>query len=106
MSMRSVLPNRRASETFEVRHLGQRVIVTTGFYSNGRIGEAFVSAPKVGSNMEAIARDAAVLLSIAIQHGVPLSTMQHALTREQDGSPSTIIGAVVDRIIKMSKEEP
>jgi len=48
--------------------------------------------------MEAIARDAAVLLSIAIQHHVPLDILRHAITREQDGSASSIIGKVVDEL--------
>lgn len=103
MTERATLPNRRRAETFEVQHgppgaKAQTVTVTVGFYECGRIGEVFVSDPKVGSSMEAIARDGAVLLSIAIQHGVPLDTIRHAITREQNGSPSTIIGAVLDRL--------
>ena len=105
MSDRAILPNRRAAETFQVQHAlpggkSQTVTVTVGFYECGHIGEVFVSDPKVGSSMEAIARDAAVLLSIAIQHRVPLDTMRHAITREQDGSPSSIIGAVLDQLGK------
>jgi ribonucleoside-diphosphate reductase alpha chain len=85
---RQALPQRRAAETFELRHGQQTVTVTTGYYADGTLGEVFVSAPKAGSSMEAIARDAAVLLSIAIQH---------------DGSASSIIGKVVDRLVR---EEP
>jgi hypothetical protein len=101
---REPLPQRRAAETFEVTHGTQTVIVTTGHYADGTLGEVFVSAPKVGSAMEAIARDAAVLLSIAIQHRVPLDTLRHAVTREQDGSASTIIGAVLDRLARVSRD--
>lgn len=93
---RWTLPQRRAAETFELRHGQQAVTVTTGYYADGTLGEVFVSAPKAGSSMEAIARDAAVLLSIAIQHRVPLDILRHAITREQDGSASSIIGKVVD----------
>jgi hypothetical protein len=98
--MRATLPNRRAASTFEVKHGSHTVTVTVGYYANGELGEVFVSDPKVGSSMEAIARDAAVLLSIAIQHHVPLETIRHAITREQDGSASSIIGAVLDRLGK------
>lgn len=95
---RAILPNRRAAETFEVKHGSHAVTVTVGYYSNGQLGEVFVTDPKVGSSMEAIARDAAVLLSIAIQNDIPLEIMRHAITREQDGTASSIIGAVVDRL--------
>jgi hypothetical protein len=100
MSDRATLPNRRAAETFEVKHGSHAVTVTLGYYSNGQLGEVFVTDPKVGSSMEAIARDAAVILSIAVQHRVPLETIRHAITREQDGTASSIIGAVVDQLGK------
>jgi hypothetical protein len=100
MTARAVLPNRRAAETFEVKHARQSVTVTAGYYADGALGEVFVTAPKVGSNLEAIARDAAVMLSIAVQFGVPLVTLRHAITREQDGTPSSIIGAVIDQLGK------
>ena len=47
---------------------------------------------------EAIARDGAVLLSLALQYGVPLETIKHAITRDGQGQPQSIIGAVVDRL--------
>ncbi len=105
MIERARLPNRRFAETFTVQHGKERpetVEVTIGYFPppNGAVGEVFISSPKVGSGMEAIARDAAVLLSIAIQHHVPLDTMRHAITRNQDGSPATVIGAVLDQLGK------
>lgn len=97
---RDLLPQRRRCETFEITHGGQRTVfkITLGYYANGKIGEVFISGAKAGSNVEAVARDGAVLLSIALQYGVPIETIKHAITRESDGSPSTIVGAVVDQI--------
>jgi len=95
---REQLPNRRPCETVNMRVHDQEVIVTTGYHADGRVGEVFITSSKVGSNTEAIARDAAVVLSIAIQFGVPLTTLRGAVTREQDGSPSTVIGAVLDQL--------
>jgi hypothetical protein len=102
MNTRSTLPQRRRSETFELKHGGQNTsfAVTFGFYSDGRVGEVFISGAKAGSEVEAVARDGAVLLSMALQYGVPFETIRHAITRNGDGSPSTIIGAVVDRLAK------
>jgi hypothetical protein len=97
---RRTLPQRRAAETFELRHGQQIVTVTTGYYADGSLGEVFLSAPKAGSSMEAIARDAAVLISIAVQHHVPLQIMQNAVTRETNGAASSVIGAVLDRLVE------
>jgi len=97
---RKPLPQRRASETFELRHGNHRGTfqVTIGYYPDGSVGEVFVSGAKAGSEVEAITRDGAILLSIAVQFGVPLKIIRHAITREADGSASTIIGAVIDQL--------
>ena len=39
-----------------------------------------------------------MVLSLALQHGAPIETIRHAVTRCSDGSPASILGAVVDRI--------
>lgn len=100
MTSRNVLPNRRAGENFELRHGGQTTpfVITLGRYPDGRVGEVFIAGSKSGSAFDAVARDGAILLSLALQHGVPLETIKHAVTREADGSASTIVGAVVDRL--------
>ena len=81
-----------------------KFIVTLGYYDDGAVGEVFITGQKTGTQMDAISRDSAVLLSIALQHGVPLKTMQHAITREPDGTASTITGSVIDKL-KHEKEE-
>lgn len=104
-SNRAVLPNRRAGENFEITHGGQngQFVITTGCYPDGTIGEVFISGSKSGTAFEAVARDGAILLSLCMQHGVPLETIKHAVTREADGSASTIVGAVVDRLVESTK---
>jgi hypothetical protein len=115
MSERRVLPHRRHVETFEIKHGNAResFLVSIGYFPSltedvraGGAAETFVSGTKAGSMVEAVARDAAVLLSIALQYGVPLDTIKHALTREQDGAPSSIMGAIVDRLSIGAAEEP
>ena len=98
--MRRLLDNRRAGENFELRHGGKNAsfIITLGRYPDGAVGEVFISGAKAGSEVDAVARDGAILLSLALQHSVPLETIRHAMTREADGSASTIVGAVVDEI--------
>ena len=98
MIERRPLPQRRPSVTFDMCHGKPEFKVTVGYYPNFEIGEIFISGAKAGSDLEAVARDAAVILSIAAQYGVPLDVIRHALTREQDGTPSSIIGRVLDQI--------
>ena len=104
MTERQALPMRRRCETFELDFGGLKNshIITVGFYDDGRIGEVFVNGGKSGELVEAIARDGAVLLSMALQHGVALETIKHALTRDSQDEPQSIIGVVVDQLSEQS----
>lgn len=107
MTFREILPSRRRSHTFTMSFGGMNTEfnITTGYYDDGRIGEVFIDGSKSGSEMYALAHDGAVLVSLALQHRVPLTTVQHALSRTgSDGKPGTIIGAVIDRIVKNGME--
>lgn len=101
---REPLPLRRRSETFELPFGGfrQSHIITVGFYEDGRIGEVFINGGKSGEIVEAIARDGAVILSMALQHGVPLDDISHAITRDGQNMPQSIVGVIVDMIVKES----
>jgi hypothetical protein len=100
--MRQVLPRRRAAETFDLRFWNQLFTVTVGFYADGTPGEVFLDGCKTGNDIESIARDAGVLLSLALQHGVPPETIRHAVTRGASEEPASILGAVVDSITTKS----
>jgi hypothetical protein len=101
-TLRDVLPQRRPSETFNMRFADQNddFVVTVGYYEDGRIGEVFINGPKSGTTMDGITRDGAVLMSLALQHGVPLSTMRHAISRNANNEAATVIGAVIDEITR------
>jgi hypothetical protein len=98
MTARERLPNRRACESFEFRHNGFAFTASAGFFEDGHLGELFLSSHKPGSPIEAIARDAAVTISIALQFGADLETIRQALTRDHDGGPATLLGAALDAI--------
>jgi hypothetical protein len=100
--MRRVLPQRRAAETFNLRFWNQSFTVTVGFYRDGTPGEVFVGVGKTGTDIESIARDAAVLLSLALQHRVSPETISRAITRGASEEPASILGAVVDSITTKS----
>jgi hypothetical protein len=100
MTDRRALPMRRRSETFELAFGGltKGHTITVGYYDDGSIGEVFINGGKSGEQVEAIARDGAVLVSMLLQYGAPLDTIRHALTRDSQAEPQSIVGAVVDRL--------
>jgi hypothetical protein len=65
------LPQRRAAKTLDMRFWNQLFTVTVGFYADGTPGEVFIDGGKTGQDIQNAARDAAVVLSIALQHGTP-----------------------------------
>jgi hypothetical protein len=67
-----------------------------GRFDDGRLAEVFLTLPKPATAVEASARDAAIVASLALQYGVPLVTLQQALTRNGDGSPSSPLGRLLD----------
>ncbi len=100
--IRRTLPQRRAAETFNLRFWNQPFTVTVGFYADGTPGEVFIDGGKTGQDIQSTARDAAVVLSLALQHGVPPETIRHAVTRGASEEPASILGAVVDSITTKS----
>ena len=96
--IRRTLPQRRAAETFDLLFWNQPFTVTVGFYADGTPGEVFIDGCKTGNDIQSIARDAAVLLSLALQHGVPPETIRHAVIRGASEEPASILGALVNSI--------
>jgi hypothetical protein len=105
MTARERLPNRRECESFEFRHAGHPFTLCAGFRVDGRVVEIFLSSHKRGSPIEAIARDAAVTVSIALQFGAPLETIRAALTKDHDGSPATLLGAALDNLAEAARRK-
>jgi len=106
--MRKILPQRRRAETFTVIHWNQPFVVTVGFYSDNTPGEVFIDSCKTGGDVEAIARDAAVVISLALQNGATVEAIRHAVTRNGNGNgtPSSILGAVIDALASSREERP
>ena len=104
MTSRNTLPNRRSSVNFTLEFQGEHYDVTTGFYDDGKFGEIFInrvrdkSAAKLGQQLEATCRDVAIVMSLALQHGVDLADLKHSITRDDDGVPMSIVGAIVDSV--------
>jgi hypothetical protein len=102
---RERLPDARYSETFDVVHAvdgvpgAVRVVMTVGYYPDGRPGEVFVKTPKAAATAyEAIARDFGIAISLLLQHGVAAATIQAAFTKEASGKPSSLGGAIAEAL--------
>ena len=79
---RKRLPNRRPAitETLEVE--GQRVEVTVGFApESGAVREVFLAAGMTGSMLDSLLADAAVSISVALQHGVSPAALAKSVGR-------------------------
>lgn len=93
------LPNRRSHEVLRFEHWSQTFLAGVGRATpDGPIQEVWINSGKSGTQAETLARDSAVLLSIALQCGVPITMMQRAVMRDLDGNPSGPIGRLVDLI--------
>ena len=100
--IRRTLPQRRASETFDLRFWNQNFTVSIGRYPDGMIGEVFIDGGKTGQDIQSTARDAAVVISLALQHGTPIEAIRHAVTRNGSGEAASILGATVDCLATVS----
>jgi hypothetical protein len=98
MSERQRLRNRRPSQTFDVESRGLKFTATVSRFDDGRLAEIFLQNHKPGSQADANARDSAVVCSLALQHGVAVDVIRHALLRDARGVASTPLGAVLDRL--------
>jgi hypothetical protein len=98
MTARTRLPNRRGSVSFNFQCGSFAYVATISRFDDGRLAEIFLSNGKAGSGTDSIAKDSAVVASIALQHGVPLEVIRHALLRDSQGRASTPLGAALDII--------
>jgi hypothetical protein len=98
MTARIRLPNRRASTTFTFPCGKHTYIATTSYFQNGDLAEIFLSNGRAGSDIDAAAKDSAVLASIGLQYGIPLDILRKALLRDASGKASSPLGTALDII--------
>lgn len=94
---RRTLPQRRGGENFEFICGVTRFVASVRREAQGRpITEIFLNGPKIDSDVDLTARDAAMVISIALQFGVPIRALAHSTGRNADGSAASPIGALLD----------
>ena len=75
MANRYKLPDERASFTHKFSIGGHEGYLTTGMYEDGSPGEIFVRMAKEGSVIAGLMDSFATSISLALQHGVPLTVL-------------------------------
>jgi hypothetical protein len=106
------LPNRRKAVTQEVIAGAMTVTASIGFAEDGRPAELFLAAGKPGSMLDALLGDAAVAISIALQHGIQASALRKSVARipETIDGPATAaaspLGAALDLLASYEGETP
>ena len=93
---RGRLPDRRPNLTIDLEFEGRRYHVTIGYALDGTPREIFAHGAKVGSTMDRLLDDACVNLSLMLQLDVAPRDLAHSMGRFEDGSASSIIGALID----------
>jgi hypothetical protein len=72
MMARERLPDRRGHELFDFRAWRFRFAAGVGRFEDGRLGKILINASnKLGTPVDVNARDAAIVASLALQHGTP-----------------------------------
>lgn len=114
---RERLPNRRPTITEKIDAFGASLFVSAGFDpATGAVREVFFGGTKEGSAMNAILDDVGVVISVALQHGVPVEALARSMGRvsleplrpeDLDGRPvptvpASPVGATLDWIMTIS----
>jgi ribonucleoside-diphosphate reductase alpha chain len=74
-AVRRRLPDERRAITHHFSIAGQEGYVTVGVYEDGLPGEIFVRMAKEGSTVSGLMDAFATVVSLALQHGVPLAVL-------------------------------
>lgn len=90
------LPNRREADTITFEHHGRRFVMTVGRDQFGEPRELFLDTGRPGDDLNMMARDLAVLASLALQHGTPLPVIADALDKDQDNRPAGPLGRALE----------
>ncbi len=119
MSTRKRLPNRRPSHTETLEVDGRALTATIGFDpESGQPRELFLTAGKEGSMLDTLLADAAVTISVALQHGVQPAALAKSVGRlpavpigpadlenpRPGRAPASPIGAALDLVSSFERK--
>ena len=108
MAARAYLPDRRPCLTEPIEAGGVAAYATIGFDpETGAAREIFLrprAGARVGSATDHLADDVAVVISVALQHGVPAAALARSLGHLPDGTPASIVGATMQLLVREAIE--
>lgn len=111
---RKRLPDRREQMTQALEVGPFKCTISVGFDpQSGLVREIFLEPPigQSGSDLAHLLADIATVMSIVMQHGLPMSTFVGVVARVPetiDGpptKPATALGAVIDLVARYEREE-
>lgn len=77
---RERLAKRRSNTTVEGVVGGNKISLTVSTFEDGSVGEIFIDMHKTGSAFHTLMNCFAILVSLCLQHGVPLSLLVKRFT--------------------------
>jgi hypothetical protein len=99
--------SRRAHETIAIVHENQRYKVGLGrelvCIERERLGpivEVFLNAQQVNSQVDVLASDGAILMSLLLQYGCPPEVIFHAMKRNPDASMASPLGRAAAYLVE------
>ena len=109
--MRQKLNNRRPTITRVLETETAKYYVSFGLdLSDFTVREVFIRGSKSGSDMDILLDDASVVLSLALQYGLPLEQLLHSLHTGREEGGTSIIAKVIavmnEEIDKIKAEVP
>ena len=120
--VRTRLPDRRKSVVKEFSVDGHRFTAALGFApDSGEIKEIFLTGAKEGGGLAATLDDASVVISVALQYGVPAKALAKSVGRvparplaptelgmgaRVPSAPASVIGAALDLLCEEAGRQP
>ncbi|MSO99629.1 MAG: TSCPD domain-containing protein [Acetobacteraceae bacterium] len=92
VAARRDLPGRRRGYTHQAALSGHKVLLRTGEYDDGSLGEIVVALSKEGPAFKGLMEAFATAVSLGLQHRVPLDTYVEAFTSTRFGPAGAVEG--------------
>jgi len=86
------LPGRRRGYTHQASLAGHKVLLRTGEYDDGSLGEIVIALSKEGAPFKGLMEAFATAVSLGLQHGVTLETFVEAFTFTRFGPAGPVEG--------------
>ena len=97
--MRKKLPHRRPSVTRTFETTSDRYHISFGIDpEDQQAREIFIHGSKIGSDLEILLDDASIILSLALQHGLPLSQLMHSLNTDREEEGKSVLAAAIKSV--------